>query len=82
MKAQATKLQPSSKLNGGDVLWEGPNFAKLHLHNVRCPYGVSLTKLKLFHKKKSQIYNIFKWLKIHGDKTLFCTPLTMLTTTI
>jgi hypothetical protein len=51
MKAQATKLQPSSKLNGGDVLWEGPNFAKLHLHNVWCPYGVSLAKLNLFHKK-------------------------------
>jgi len=88
MKAQATKLQPSSKLNGGegsckfegDVLWKGPNSIKPHLHNVQCPYGVSLTKLKLFHKKKSPIYNISKWLKRHGDKTLFCTPLTMLTT--
>ncbi len=42
MKAQAIKLQPSSKLNGGegsckfegDMLWEGPNSIKLCLHNV------------------------------------------------
>jgi len=62
MEAQATNLQPSSKLNGGegsckcegDVLWEGPNFVKLRLHNVQCPYGVSLAKLKLFHKKNHQ----------------------------
>lgn len=88
VKAQATKLQPSSKLSGGegfckfegDVLWERPNSIKLCSHNIQCPYGVPLAKLKLFHIKKSLIDNISKWLKRHRDKTLFCTPSTMLTT--
>jgi hypothetical protein len=76
MKTQATKLQPSSKLNGGegsckfegDVLWEGPNSTKLCLHNVWCPYDVSIVKLKLFHQKNHQFITFLNGWKDMGIK--------------